>query len=225
MTPENLDLIAGWVSLVLTLLVFSYILGDNVLYRLALHVLVGVAAGYTVVVATESVLIPWLNETLLAASDGRSTATMMAIRMVGVIPFLLAALLLLKYSTRFAPIGNLGLGVIIGVGVAVAIIGAIAGTVIPLVREAGESVDDGAVNGIITLIGVITTLIYFQYAAVEREGDLVRPRLFRAASAVGRFFITLTLGALYAGAILTSLAIFSDVFRTQLQFILDRMGG
>jgi hypothetical protein len=38
-------------------------------------------------------------------------------------------------------------------------------------------------------------------------------------------FITLTLGALYAGAILTSLAIFSDVIREQLQFILDRVGG
>ena len=45
MTPDKLDLIAGWVSLVLTLMVFSYLLGDNVLYRLAIHVLVGVAAG------------------------------------------------------------------------------------------------------------------------------------------------------------------------------------
>jgi len=34
-----------------------------------------------------------------------------------------------------------------------------------------------------------------------------------------------TLGTLYAGAILTSLTIFSGVFRDQLQFILDKVGG
>ena len=49
MTPENLDLIGGWVSLVLTLLVFSYLLADTFLYRIAVYLLVGVAAGYTVV--------------------------------------------------------------------------------------------------------------------------------------------------------------------------------
>ena len=71
MTPETLDLIAGWVSLVLTLLVFSYLLGDNFLYRIAMHVLVGVAAGYAAIVAVESVLIPWLNDTLLAEQRAR----------------------------------------------------------------------------------------------------------------------------------------------------------
>jgi len=43
---------------VLTLLVFSYVLGDNVLYRIAVHVLVGAAAAYIAIVATEGVLYP-----------------------------------------------------------------------------------------------------------------------------------------------------------------------
>jgi hypothetical protein len=29
LTPETLDLIAGWTSLVLTLMIFSYLLADN----------------------------------------------------------------------------------------------------------------------------------------------------------------------------------------------------
>ncbi len=111
MTPENLDLIGGWVSLVLTLLVFSYLLGDNFLYRIAVHVLVGVAAGYTVIVALESVIVPWLNETLLAETEGRSTATMSAVRMVGVIPFLIGALLLFKLSPAAGPGRRPGAGV------------------------------------------------------------------------------------------------------------------
>ena len=35
------------------------------------------------------------------------------------------------------------------------------------------------------------------YYAVERGGDIVRPRYFRTASTIGRVFITLALGALY----------------------------
>jgi hypothetical protein len=234
LTPENLDLIAGWVSLVLTLFIFSYLLGDNVLYRMAVHVLVGVAAGYAVIVAIESVIAPWLDQTLgftldvfLVGGDakGRSDLTLTWLGVIGATPFLIGALLLLKFSPRYAHIGNLGLAYIIGVGTAVAIVGAVAGTVIPLVREAGQAINDSVANGLIIIAGTITTMLYFQYYAVERGGDIVRPRALRAVSAVGRGFITITLGALYAGAILTSLAIFSDVIREQLQFILDRVGG
>lgn len=225
MTPDNLDLIGGWVSFVLTLLVFSYLLGDNFLYRIAIHVLVGVAAAYAVIVAAESVVVPWLDETLLADTAGRDSATMAGLRVMGTIPFLVGVLLLFKYSPRLAPVGDLGLAFVIGVGLAVALAGAVAGTVIPLARAAGRSVGDDTLDGIVIVVGVITTLVYFQYSAVERAGRLQRPRPVRALSAVGQVFVTVTLGALYAGAILTSLAIFSDVFRTQLEFILDRIGG
>jgi hypothetical protein len=225
LTPHTLDLIAGWISLVLTLLVFSYLLGDNFLYRIAVHVLVGVAAGYAVVVATEGVLVPWLNDTLLAETAGRSSETMAALRVIGAVPFLFGALLLLKFSPRLAPVGDLGLAFIVGVGVAVAVVGAVAGTVVPLAREAGQAVGGKAVNGLVILVGVITTLIYFQYLAVERRGEVHRPRPVQALSVVGQLFVMVALGALYAGAILTSMAVFSDVIRKQLEFILDKVGG
>jgi hypothetical protein len=225
LTPENLDLIAGWVSLVLTLLVFSYLLGDNVLYRIAVFILVGVAAGYIAIVAVESVLIPWVNDTLLADQGTRTDATMSALRVVGTVPFLIGVLLLFKFSPRLAPLGNLGLAFIIGVGVAVAIVGAAAGTVIPLARESGQALGDDAVDGLVIVVGVITTLIYFQYLAVQRGGDIQRARPLRVLSFIGQGFISITLGALYAGAIITSITIFDDVIDGHLRFILERIGG
>lgn len=225
MTPETLDLIAGWVSLVLTLFIFSYLLGDNVLYRLAIHVLVGVAAAYALIVATESVIKPWLEETLLVDATGRDEATVIALRVIGPVPFLVGALLLFKVSPRLAAVGNLGLVLLIGVGVAVAIAGAVSGTILPLAREAGQAVDDTLADGLVILVGTITTLLYFQFFAVERRGMVQRPRGLRSLSLVGQFFVTVTLGALYAGAILTSLAVFSDVVRTQLEFIIERLGN
>ncbi|NDJ77493.1 MAG: hypothetical protein GYB65_14670 [Chloroflexi bacterium] len=225
MTPENLDLIAGWASFVLTLAVFSYLLGDNFLYRLALHILIGVAAAFAVIVAVESVLIPWLDDTLLAESEGRSGAIMTALRVLGAVPFLFGALLLLKFSPRLAVIGNLGLAFVIGVGVAVAVIGALAGTVIPLARDTGQALEDNTGEGLVIVVGVVTTLIYFQYLAMQRGAEVRRARIIRWLSAVGQVFVTLTLGALYAGAIVTSLTIFGDVMDQQFQFFLDKIGG
>lgn len=225
MTPENLDLVAGWVSLVLTLMVFSYLLSDNVLYRLALHVLIGAAAAFAAIVAVENVIVPWLNETMLARPQGHDDATLVALNTIGAIPLLLGTLLLFKSSARLAPIGSLGMAFVIAVGVAVAVIGAVAGTVVPLVREAGQSVGDSVWNGMIIVTGTITTLLYFQYFAVERAGEIKRPVTLRALSALGRVFVMITLGAIYAGVILASITVFSDVVRAQVEFILDRVGG
>ena len=55
------------VAAALTLMVYSYLLGDNVLYRIAEHIFVGVAVGYSAVVAFHSVLYPKLLAPLLAA--------------------------------------------------------------------------------------------------------------------------------------------------------------
>ncbi len=225
MTPETLDLVAGWVSLVLTLMVFSYLLGDNVLYRLAIHVLIGVAAAYAAIVAVESVIVPWVNDTLLLDPDTHDETTLMIMGMLGLVPFFVGVLLLFKISPRLAPIGDLGMAFVIGVGLAVALVGAVAGTIVPLIRDVGRTLEDNTFNGLLIAFGMITTLIYFQYLAVERGGAIKRPRALRALSGAGRVFVMITLGALYAGVIITSLTVFSDVIREQLQFILDRVGG
>ena len=48
------------IAAVLTLLVFSYIFGDNVLFKLAAHIFVGVAVGYAIIVVVYEVFIPIL---------------------------------------------------------------------------------------------------------------------------------------------------------------------
>jgi hypothetical protein len=144
---------------------------------------------------------------------------------VGIVPFLIGVLLLFKASSRLAPIGNLGLAFIIGVGTAVAIVGAAAGTILPLAQDAGESVGDNTANGIVILVGTICTLVYFQYLAVRRAGKIEQPLPIRFLGSIGHGFIMIAFGALYAGAIVTSLTIFSDVVDTQLRFILERVGG
>ena len=131
---------------------------------------------------------------------------------IGFIPVLLMLLLLFKTSPRLARFGNLGIAFIIGVGAAVALVGAIAGTLIPLVSATvNEGQEDNLVDAIVIFIGVVSSLVYFQYLARRMPDDQIEHiRPIKAISAIGQGFIVVTLGALYAAAILTSLTIFSE---------------
>ena len=197
-----MEQIGLWAGFILTMLVFSYVLGDNVLYRLAVYVFVGLAAGYIVVVTWDSVLTPWINGTIRAGGVGNIV--------FGAIPLALGALLLLKASRRFGRLGGLALPFLIGVGAAVALVGAVSRTLIPLTRSTGN-ISLNQINSILLLIGVVCTLVYFQYLARRTAGGQIqRGLIVRLLSVVGQGVIVVTLGALYAAAIITSLTIFSE---------------
>ncbi|MFN8375821.1 MAG: hypothetical protein U0694_23485 [Anaerolineae bacterium] len=211
MNAEQIGLLAGFI---LTLCVFSYVLGDNFLYRLAVYVFVGLAAGYITVITTESVILPWLRSTLMSGDVGNV--------ILGIIPILLAFLLLLKASARFAGLGNLALAFVIGVGTAVAVVGAIAGTLLPIVNSTSSINSGDLLNGVIIFIGVICSLIYFQYLARRLpDGRTQHNIVVRSLGTIGQGFIVVTFGALYAAAIISSLTVFSE----RISFILAQIIG
>ena len=55
-----LDVIIGLIGFALTLMVFSYLLGDNFFFRAALYLLVGVSSGYIAAVLITKVILPLL---------------------------------------------------------------------------------------------------------------------------------------------------------------------
>jgi hypothetical protein len=200
-------------------MIFSYVLGDNFLYRIAVFIFVGVAAGFIAIVTIQTAILPWLRSTVLQPNGG------LAERVLGIIPLVLGALLLLKLSPRFGRLGNLALGYIVGVGTAVALVGAVSGTLLPLTTATVEPVAMDALDGIVIVLGVVTTLVYFMYMARRVPGQLAttgrRGLLVQGISAVGKGFIVVTLGVLYGGAILTGLTIFSE----RVAFIIARITG
>ena len=66
MSLETIGLITGTG---LTLLVFSYVLGDNPLYRLALHLFIGALVGYSFGIAFRFVVFEVLFERLVGGED------------------------------------------------------------------------------------------------------------------------------------------------------------
>ncbi len=59
------DLLGGLISFLLTLMILSYLFGDNVFFRVAVYIFVGVSAGYAAAVAWWQVLWPRLFNPLL----------------------------------------------------------------------------------------------------------------------------------------------------------------
>jgi len=200
------DLVSGGISFLLTLMVLSYLIGDNPIFRIAIYIFIGVSAGYVAVVAWHQVLYPRLVLPLLSASLGE--------RLLLVIPLVLGLLLLLKISSRTAGLGSLPMAFLVGVGAAVAIGGAIFGTLFPQTQAsmnvldlstAGQYQLERIFEGVFMLVGTVTALVYFQFSAKATATGPQRGKLVRILSWVGQIFIAITFGVLFAGVFMAAL--------------------
>ncbi len=87
---------------------------------------------------------------------------------------------------------------LVGIGAATAIGGAVTGTLFPQTTAASNSFSRyGLVNGIIVLAGTIGTFAYFQFGV--RSNRQPAFAWLRGISWLGKFFIAVTFGALFAG--------------------------
>lgn len=212
MSPELLNQITTVVGVALTLFVFSYLLGDNFLYRIAIHVLIGAAAAFALITAVESVLVPWINQTLLVQPTQPSRL------ILGLIPFLIGVMLLFKSTSRLSSIGTFALACVIGVGAGAALWGAITGTLLPLVEGTIRVFTPAnPIDGFIVLGGTISVMTYFTYLGRWRAtGEARRWLPISVGGTVGQAFIALTLGAAYGLLILSSLTILTGVIAERL---------
>jgi hypothetical protein len=224
MTLEQL--VGNATAFLLTLLVFSYILGDNPLYRIALHLFVGVAAGYTSTVVIREVLKPRLFDGWGSAIEAYTSSNNPAPLISLTLLILVSILILLKLSPRLAPFGNTAIAFVVGVGAAVAASGAITGTLFPQVRASwANPFATGAplyvFNTLVILISTLLAFMYFFYSARALPGGKVeRPAPLKALAFGGQIVITITLAALYVGALAASLALFTERVTFLYEFII-----
>lgn len=220
-----MEIIGSFIAAGLTLMVFSYIFGDNVLFKLAAHIFVGVAVGYAMIVVWHEVFYP-------AFSSGN---------VVSVLPALiLCVLLIFKIRPTQGGVtnvlGSLALAFVLGVGVALAIGGALVGTLLPQISALvnislnpnhypDTENEVGLVlwlNNIIMVLGTIGTFFYFTFT-VRSQGFLggLREGWVRFWAGMGRLMLIFTLGALFANAFSSRVALLI----ARLQFLAGLFGG
>jgi hypothetical protein len=203
------DLIGTIIAFIFTLMVFSYVFGDNALFRIALHIFIGVAAGYAAVIAFYNVIYPQM---LIPIIFGEQSD-----RLFVLFPLVFGGLLLFKVSSRFNSLGNPTVAYLVGVGVATVIGGAVLGTLFPQILasinlfdlQAQEGVNNVLwqfVQGSIIMVGTISTLAFFHFGIRQATDQTARrPKWLEVVALIGQVFIAITLGALFAGVYAASL--------------------
>ncbi|HMA33169.1 MAG TPA: hypothetical protein VKY74_01715 [Chloroflexia bacterium] len=189
-------LIGEIIAALLTVMVFSYLAGNNPLYRLAQHIFVGVSIGYATLLLVGNVLIPQL--TSFSGQSGLGGW------LFG-LPLIFGLVLLFRLFRPAATEGGAGirmlvmlstivLNIAVSTAAALAIGGALTGTLVPQIagtmRPLTPNLD--GLNNLLVVLGVGLSLYYFQFN-VRTAGT--RSALGTVAARAGRWFIVIALGA------------------------------
>ncbi len=223
-----MEIISAAIGFLLTIMIFSYLIGDNPLFRIAVYLFIGVASGYAATVVVYYVFIPRLAN-LLQTND--------------LSQFILPAILLLlglslfgKFFPRTSWIGSFAMALLVGVGAAAAIGGALLGTVVPQLQAAIDAFDLQSAGdfgariskfgeGVVMLLGTVVTLAAFHFSAGRApDGTPKRHPILEGVAWVGRIFIAVTLGVIFAGVYMAALTAMIERLSSIINFIRQLIG-
>ena len=221
-----------WVAALLTLSAFSFLYGDNPFFKIAQALVVGVSAGYSVVVGFWTVLVPNLLGKLLPqlmhawALPGINPEDEPQWKML--FPLILSVLLLWRLSPVGGWISRWPLAFFIGLWAGyrfVTLLKAdfvdqISNTLLPLVVMLPTTLPDGttqqqfhfwlSVRNVAVLTGVLSSLVYF-FFSLEHKGVVGK------VSRVGIGVLMITFGASFASTVMTRITLLSR----RLEFLFD----
>lgn len=222
----SIEILSALVGLILTLMIFSYLIGDNPLFRIAVYLFIGVSSGYAASVVWHYVLLPKLFSQL---GDINQLVLL-------IIPLILSFSLLAKLSPGISWVGNFAMAVLVGVGAAVAVGGALIGTLLPQAQAAMDAFDLGStgdgssvflrlVEGTVMFLGTVLTLASFHFSAGRApDGTVKRSPVFESMAWVGRIFIAITFGVLFAGVYMAALTAMIERLSSIINFTREFIG-
>ncbi|MGC1273176.1 MAG: hypothetical protein WBC44_05675 [Planctomycetaceae bacterium] len=217
-----------WIAAVLTLAVFSFLAGDNPVYKLAESVFVGVSAGYAMVVGFWDELVQNLFGKLLPETTQRlglanlGVATEELEPLVYLVPLVMGVMMLWQLAPKGGWIARWPLAFFIGATAGIKMtayfesdfLRQIQETLLPLVvivyegttREVNwsETIQASLKNTAI-VVGVLASLTYF-FFSVEHTGP-VKP-----VTRLGIYVLMITFGAGFAYTVMGRIALLVERF-------------
>ncbi len=179
----------------LILCIFSFLYKDNPFYRLAEHIFAGLTAGYYVGLIWQQVIvqqlwIPMTQENKLEL----------------VVPALLGIMMFTRLFDRFSYISRISLAFVMGNTAGIFLIQQLHGLVLPQTQAtiisplAGDWLFGLIPGGLVIIVGVITTLIYF-YFSKEHKG------LMGYSARVGMVIIMISFGAHFGYTVMARISL------------------
>jgi len=218
-----------WLAALFTLAIFSFLYKDNALYKLAESTVVGVSAGYWMVIGLWDMIVPNLFGKLLPgfvqgnlipglSADGTNWAYL--------VPLIFGLMLLMRLAPKGQFFSLWTLAFIVGTTAALRMVAYIEGdflsqinaTVTPLYQQVVNA--DGTVNGyssfwasvrqITLVVGVLACLTYF-FFSVEHKGAVGK------VARLGIWFLMITFGAAFGFTVMGRIALLAARF----EFLFD----
>jgi len=218
-----------WFAALMTLCIFSFLYRDNPAYKLAESLVVGVSAGYWMVVGFWDMLIPNLlarlsPEAALWALPGLAERTPdPAARMqdffFALVPLVLGIMLLWRLAPRGGWIARWPLAVIIGTTAGIRLVGFIHGdflaqissSIVPfIVVEDGSFQFWTSLDNILIVVSILCCLTYF-FFSIEHTGPVGK------VAKAGIWVLMITFGAAFGYTVMGRIALLA----IRLEFLMD----
>lgn len=213
-----------WGGFIFTLLIFSALLGDHLVARFAQYVLVGAVLGYTVVITWQSILA----SPVIASLRSDSSASVWNWTPVALAVILAVAGLERifeqgrakashrRWRTVLRTLGSIPAQLLVAVATAVALIGAVQGTLAPQFLRAaqnGFNWDASPMAFSASLLALLITIAALLFFVVDADRHLAQQpawvqRLMRGWIWVGQRALWLAAGALFARLFASRLSLF-----------------
>ncbi|MDY6787677.1 MAG: hypothetical protein SVK54_06100 [candidate division WOR-3 bacterium] len=184
-----------WIAALLTLAIYSFLYKDNVFYKIAEKILVGVSIGYLLSVYWHNTIIAKVWNPLVQDKN-----------FLVIIPLILGLLMFSRLFKGRAYISRIPIAFVVGTATGMSVPSSfenlfkqVQGTM-PTVFSFGN---------IVILVGVITTLVYF-FFSLEHKGFIGK------VSKVGITFIMIGFGAAFGATIMARISLFIG----RIQFLL-----
>ncbi|QDU51570.1 hypothetical protein [Gimesia panareensis] len=206
-----------WVAAFCTLAIFSFLYGDNPVYKFTESVFVGVSAGYAMVVAFWSEIIPNLFGKLFPLEAKEIfflelKKEEMVPNLWYLVPLVMSVLLLLRLSPKGSWLARWPLAFFIGATAGIRLIsyleadfvGQIQNTIMPFIvfgPDGSWQIVESLKNTII-ILGVVSCMVYF-FFSIEHEGFV------KYVSRLGVWFLMVTFGASFAYTVMGRIALLS----------------
>lgn len=209
----------AWLSAAMVVWIYSFAYRDNLFYKLAEHMFVGAAAGYSIALSLDS-----LNRVMIKPAI-TTPGTFWATSWHYVIPAILGVLMFAKYSRRYYWLARYAVAVNIAVGTGLAlrtvpianITRQITATIVPLWGSDPVTV----LNNWLLVLITIGALIYFLFTIFPRRVEGARPSplyyVYRAFYYIGIYGMMVGFGALFANTIMTRVGFLISIYLIYLQ--------
>lgn len=192
-----------WVGALLTLAIFSFLFGDNPLYKVAEHVYVGISVGYMITVYYWNFFKPDLIDPLFRSGQ-----------FLLLIPALLGICYFAVFVQKLAWVVRIPMGFVLGWGAGVAIPAMLQSYIIRQIQGSLLTSEmlaswDTIVWGLVSFLGVVTTVVYFFFSR-EQKGA------YKVAANIGIIYIMVGFGASFGYTVMARVSLLIG----RLQFLL-----